>query len=923
MAVTPGEPGYSTRGKASSSPTVPPVREAAQQTLLEREAPLEHLLSVAGNAAAGQGSTVLLEGEAGSGKTSLVREFARRRGKNCRILLGWCEAVFTPRPLAPLHDMAQSLCPRLTALLAETAPHERLFPALLSALQHEMMATVLVLEDVHWADHATLDLIRYIGRRISHLRAAMVLTLRTDEIGADHPLTQVLGDLPSAAITRLVLKPLSAEAVTVLAAQAGRSGNDVYEVTGGNPFFVSEILASGNAESCCVPAAIRDAVWCRLSRLTAAERTLLEAISIVPGRVEPWLAQALLSAGAEGAVDRCVARGLLVRDNEGAVKFRHELVRQASLERLSAAARRSLHAKAEAAVSGNAAALTRDVLARRLYHAAGAEDGGRVLDIAPQATAESARAGAHRDAAAHLATALKFASQAPAALAAQLYEDWAYETSLALHVGETVIEACQRAVALWRELDRIDKVGLNLCRLSELHWYRGEAGPAEYFAIDALRELECLPVGRELAIAYSIRSQCHFRRGHSDEAIDWGLLAASLATQCGDVEARAHALASVGTALLHAGRPDGRERVEESLALALSRGFHDQAARAYINTAEYAVAFKDFALAERTLAEGMAFCASLHLETSRHFLIGCQAQLRMEQGRLHEAETLAECAVALDQLTPVIRPTLLTVLGKTRVRLGKSDGVALLGQALEQALATGEPQRVLSARFALTEAAWIAEDLSACHEQLASLAMMDLGRCNAWMLGELAAWWRRSGMPWPPPLPIARIAVPHAHELRGDFLAASAEWLSLGLPYEAALALLQVTDANAGTALARAASILDEMAARPAGSLARVLARRQGVAGQLPKLRRGPYTVARRHPLGLTQHEQKVLRLIAQGMSNREIARHLSRSRRTVEHHVSAVLSKLNVASRVEIMLRLHGEPWLHAAADASQSCET
>ncbi|MGH6929073.1 MAG: AAA family ATPase, partial [Dongiaceae bacterium] len=251
--------------------------------LIERDAPLESLLSVARRAAAGHGSTVVLGGEAGIGKTSLLREFGQRIGTGWRVHWGGCEALFTPRPLGPLQDMAGALDPRVAALLDQTAAPERLFPTLVNVLQDASDTSVLVFEDVHWADNATLDLVKYLGRRVSLLRAMLVLSLRTDEIGADHPLAQVLGDLPSAAATRIALQPLSPQGVAALATQAGRSGAELHRITAGNPFFVTELLASNDAAPGRIPASVRDAVWSRLARLTAREREALEVISIVPG----------------------------------------------------------------------------------------------------------------------------------------------------------------------------------------------------------------------------------------------------------------------------------------------------------------------------------------------------------------------------------------------------------------------------------------------------------------------------------------------------------------------------------------------------------------------------------------------------------------------------------------------------------------
>ncbi|WFP79103.1 AAA family ATPase [Mesorhizobium sp. WSM4906] len=879
--------------------------------LLEREGPLKTLLATAASAAEGRGGIVLLEGEAGIGKTSLLQEFTDRAGEGCRVLWGWCEALFTPRPLGPLQDMARALDPEVAALLDQGAAPERLFPALLDALQHRSGTTVLVFEDVHWADNATLDLIRYLGRRISVLRALLVLSARSDELVADHPLTHIRGDLPAASLTRIALKPLSPQAVTSLAEQSGRAGADLYQITGGNPFFVSELLASSEAEPGHVPDSIRDAVWSRLSRLTAGEREVLEMMSIEPGSVEPWLIRALLGAEVDAVVDRCVARGLLRRDAQGALTFRHELARQATLERLSPSLQRSLHAKAEAAMARLPAAQAGAQLARRVHHAAAADNGARVLELAPRAAAQAARLGAHSEAASHLATALRYIAQAPPAEAAQLYESWAYEAGLALQVYDTIIEARHRAIALWRELDRPDKISLNLRNLSRLHWRRGEGEQAEHFANEAVREVENLPPGPELAMAYSTCSQLHMLHYRFDEAIEWGLRAITLADRLGEVETRVHALNNVGTSLLFDDRPGGRERMEESLALALEHGFHDHAARAYTNYAEYAVVSKDFALAERLLSEGIVFAARHDLDSPAQYLLGRQAQLRMEQGRFRDAETIAQGVMKLERLPVVMHLPALTVLGRVRVRLGEPGGPALLQQALEEGLPTGELQRIVPVRMALTEAAWLAEDRAAGHEQLAALAAMDLANFRPSDLGELAVWWRRCGMEEPLPAPTTRIPWRRAVELSGDPLTAAREWERLGLPYEAALALMQVRGADAAMALASAVTRLEAIEARPAAMLGRKLAQRLGIAGRLPKVRRGPYTAARQHPLGLTQHEQQVLALIAEGKSNKEVARTLSRSPRTIEHQVSSVLGKFNAANRMEVLLRLRGEPWL------------
>jgi len=779
---------------------------------------------------------------------------------------------------------------------------------------------VLVIEDVHWADHATLDLIKYLGRRMPLLRAMLILTARSDELGSEHPLRAVAGDLPAAALTRIALEPLSETAVAKLAGSSTGKAGDLHRVTAGNPFFITELLAAGVDAPREIPASISDAVSARLTRLGPRERQVLETMSIVPGAVHPQLLRAVLGRDAEAAAEHCAERGLLRRE-DGAWRFRHELARQATLARLSPAVQKEMHGMFSAAISGDAELARETPLWQRVHHAAGAEDGGLVLELAPIAAKQAASVGAHREAAAHLATALGFVVQAPPAAAAQLYEDWAYEAGLALGIDNAVIDARRRAVELWRGEKRIDKVGHNLRWLSRLHWYRGEAAQAGQYADQAIAELEAVAPGPELAMAYSLRSQQHMLNDRMTESVEWGERAIALARSLRDSDTLAHALNTVGTALLFSGRSGGQEKLEESLEIALAGGFHEQAARAYTNLSEYAVVFKQFELAERMLAAGIAFDTRHDLDAWTHYLVGRQAQLRLEQGRLHEAETIAAGVMALERLTLVMRLPALTVLGRARLRLGEKDATALLQRALEAALATGEPQNIAPVRFARVEAAWLANDAAALRAELKLLCEMDVANFDPWESGELAVWLQRSELPTELKL-TKPVPKPRALELSGKHAAAAEEWQRLGLPYEAALSLMQVRGVQAGDALARAVALLDQMDARAAAGRAREIARALGCGDRLPKQKRGPYAAARGHPLGLTKRECEVLRLIADGAANNDIAKRLSRSQRTIEHHVSAVLAKLNAANRMEAMLRVRGEPWLISAAQAQVAAE-
>ena len=275
--------------------------------LLERGAALDEL-DAGLTGLASRGGVVLLAGEAGIGKSALVKRFRQRRSAEADFLVGSCDPLLTPRVLGPVYDIARKAGGRLGESLA-SGRRETIFAALLGHLVLAARRQVVVVEDAHWADEATLDLLVYLGRRIEHTPALLLVTYRDDELGADHPLLTVIGRLPADGVRRVRLEPLSEAAVAVMARRVGRPDAGLWALTGGNPLLVTEVLAAADSE---VPRTVRDLVLARLVGLPRPAREAVQLVSVVPNRVEPWLLEAAAPLATSG-VSRRLVRGLLGR----------------------------------------------------------------------------------------------------------------------------------------------------------------------------------------------------------------------------------------------------------------------------------------------------------------------------------------------------------------------------------------------------------------------------------------------------------------------------------------------------------------------------------------------------------------------------------------------------------------------------------
>jgi DNA-binding CsgD family transcriptional regulator len=523
-----------------------------------------------------------------------------------------------------------------------------------------------------------------------------------------------------------------------------------------------------------------------------------------------------------------------------------------------------------------------------VHHALHAQDVKALLEYAPRAAQQAACAGAHREAVAHLATALRFVDSLSAPERAQLFELHATECNVTNQVSAAICSAAQ-ALALWRELGDTAAQARVLLLLGRQYWKSGQKVLADRHVDDAIALLEISPPGRELGMAYSARSQLAMTSDHVDEALEFGRRALDLAAQFGDHGMRSHALNNMGTALLESGNVAGLAQLEESLAVALEHDLHDHAGRAYANLVSTSVRQRLSGAVLRYLSEGIEYCDVHDVQDSLCYIRAYGAHFELNSGQWDKAaqvsaELIEHHALAIAQRVPA-----LLVLALVRARRGDPRVDPLLDEALQLALPTGELQRIGPVAAARAEVAWYRGDLERVAEEATIGLKAAAGHRDPWIPGQLAYWGHRAD----PALEVpADLAEPYALMIEGDWERAAAAWQQLGAPYERALALAGGPE----DALRESLAILEQLGAGPLTAIVRQRLRELGVRG----IPRGPRTSTRENPAGLTSREVQVLTLLVRGHTNNELAQRLHISAKTIDHHVSSILEKLDVRSRTE-----------------------
>jgi DNA-binding CsgD family transcriptional regulator len=845
-----------------------PPDEVPQMELLERHDVLHDLSALATRARHGDGHVVLLRGEAGIGKTVVATALARDVTGDCRVLWGSCDDLLVPRSWGPVRDMAPREPDLAEALAAESPRLVR--QGLLDAFTRTYRPTVAVFEDVHWADGATLDLLTLIGRRIARTRTLLVMTFR--DVSSDHPLSVVLGDLPATSVRSIRLEPLSRGAVVRLAGGREATAAQAYEVTGGNPFLVSAVLAdTGDG----VPDSISDLVGSLLGRLTGKAERLAQLVSVVPGRTELDLLDAIDPDLAPSFGD--AEQVGLLRIDDWSVAFRHEIARTATEMRLTESLRRRLHRR----VLRAAEQLGYDT-ARLAHHARHAMEVDAMVRLLPTAAREAAAARNHREAITHLEALEAHLHLLPIAERADLLELWAAEEEFVDHGG---MRHAQAAVDLRRQLGDAAGLGAALICASRSAWGGNAFTRAAELAREAVDVLENVG-GEHLALAYAQLARTAMQNFDPELALDHCARALALAPE--PSRARALALSMAGVEKNLTSYPDGTQMLEEAAGIAASLGFAWELQRARGNLIQTALDAKDIDRARQLNDTALTSVDGEVVTTMWH--VNLSAEIDTAAGDYESAERTLRELTGRTRLTGSTRWFAEGALARVLVRRGDPAAGASVRRLEDRARAVGQVQDRAWFSTVVAEYLWVFErrDDAATRRGL-EVFEATLERAAPWYVAGHALWlWLDGHLDEIP----AVAAEPVRWLSDGQWLRA-AEWFAdRGVPFEQAVALrLGDTDARL-----EALRIAQRIGARALAARLRRELRADGVTG----IPRGPGRATRNNALGLTARQSEVLDLLAAGLSNADIADRLFLSVRTVEKHVSAILTTLGVDSRHE-----------------------
>ena len=836
--------------------------------LIERESQLAALYQYAGEASQGQGRLVLISGEAGVGKSVLLEEFAQELDE-ARWLWSGCDGLFTPAALGPLLDIASRLDGELLQLCRAEAKRDQLYGALLRQLSDLRPRTVIAIEDVHWADEATLDLLSYLGRRIQHLGVLLLVTYRDDALVTNDPLRLTFGALASQRATRrLSLPTLSISGVATLANGSGIDPTELHRLTAGNPFFVTELLQAGSDG---LPVSVRDAVLARTRTLSTQARDALDTAALIGARMQAELLVSLIDNPL--VTDELISDGLLIKDGDD-LRFRHEIARVAIEGAIPPYRKAAIHTKIIEALLASGS----DDDARLAFHAEGAGNAELVLTYAPRAGRRAAALGARREAAAQYERALRFVPATDVRTRAELLDNLAKQLSF----FEEWEEKCSEAVALWNALGDSRRESDSLLSLAWGSWWLCRGTDFRQAGEAALKLAEPLGPSPQLAWASNTLAFRRMNEGRYQDSLSLIRHVHGMAAQLGLGDVISDCL-TLEAQVVRALGEDWTAPMGAALQIALSGGHEFRAYNAFLFLYILYCADLRNDEAEQIFNDALAYC-DLH-DVGKPCLLAERAGVLEKLGRWDECVSTIGAVLDERKVTRANRMQSLSILAKVMARRGQDGYWQYLDEARDSSIGLEEREWLIFVGLARIEAYWLEGRLDAARAELARIRDASAGLAVPYRRW-LALWTRRlTGVAEPVDLE------PFASYVAGDAAHAAELWDRLGYRYEAALALL---DTKEETHLRESLAWLSNLGAEAAARLVRQTMRDLGIRS-IPA---GTRPATKAHPRGLTVREQQILELLSQGHSNEEISARLFISVRTVEHHVSAILGKLGVTTR-------------------------
>ncbi len=858
--------------------------------LLERDWEIEYLNRLAARAVAGHGAIVFIGGETGSGKSALVRAFAAQLDSAATVLIGVCDSIPIPGQLGPLRDLAESASAALRESVAN-GTRDSVFRAALAELSAHAGATILVFEDVHWADDATLDLLRFLGRRAGSTRGLVIATYRDDDTPRLQRLRLVLGDLATVPdLHRFTLAPLSRDAVATLAKDHPIDLDSLVARTGGNPFFVIELLHHGDDS---LPGSVEDAIRARYAHLSESARRVLAFAAILGQKAEIEILRALADHE-ESALAESVESGALQLAGHS-VRFRHDLVRDAVLAALSPMQRM----RCFGAVFDFFTA--KQIVTDPATMAHLAEEAGRFAAVPAYARAAADRAAiyrSYREAATQYQRALRYSSNLSLSERGELLGRLA-EVTFYCGSGETDPGILRELVRYYQATAQQRPLARHLLWLSWVLIDDGLFTEATTCVDEALQIAHDLDDPLLQASALSTQATLTGKTQGPDEALRIASIALDYALAAGDPRVLVQIRASIGAAQLSTDPVAGENTLDACIATARANRFDIEAIDAQCSLGFHWVDTFRLERAERILTDAAGYAATHDLDCWRRWADLGLSRHAFARGNWIRATDLAGSVIHVRTGCFLNRFLGFLTIARVRVRRGDPDA----GEALDAARASCPeapyPYLACSLAVVVAEAALLSGDRETAIREATAMLPVAIRLGFAWIAGELAYMLVAAGASLPGTFdPIG----PYRHAIAGNWPEAARAWRQLGAPYETARAQVMTGDEPS---VRQALTTFDRLGAQPMCAVAAHRLRALGVSS----IPRGPRPSTKAHPYGLTAREAEVLEQMGQGWTNSEIAARLFLSQRTVEHHVSSLLPKLGVRSRREAIRLARQEP--------------